>query len=281
MSTQTLERENLKTLIQKELLDSLRNRWFLLFTAIFSLLALGLSWMGLAGIRQYGVSGFGRTTASLINLVILIVPLMGLTLGAMSLAGEREKGTLIYLLAQPISHLEVLLGKYLGLGIALLTALCIGFGLSGLVLAIYGSTSGVPAFLGLVFLTFLVALLSLGLGLLLSSGLQKSATALGSALFIWLVFVFLGDLGLLGTSLVLRVPIEMLFSLSLLNPLQVFKMAAILLLRNNLEALGPAGLYAMRTYGNQLMPFLLGILVLWSVLPTLLAYPIFKKRGGL
>ncbi len=281
MSSRTLERDNLITLIQKELLDSLRNRWFLIFTLIFTLLTVGLSWLGLAGIQRYGVSGFGRTTASLINLVILIVPLMGLMLGAMSLAGEREKGTLIYLLAQPVSHLEVLLSKYLGLGIALLTALCLSFGLGGLLLALYGSTTGVMAFLGLVLLTFLVALLSLGLGLLISSGLQKSATALGSALFLWLLFVFLGDLGLLGTSLVLRVPIETLFTLSLLNPLQVFKMAAVLLLRSNLEALGPAGLYAMRAYGDRLLPLFLGLLILWSIVPTLLAYPIFKKRGGL
>jgi ABC-type transport system involved in multi-copper enzyme maturation permease subunit len=43
---------------------------------------------------------------------------MGLTIGAGSLSGERERGTLQYLLAQPVNRAEVLLGKYLGIVLA-------------------------------------------------------------------------------------------------------------------------------------------------------------------
>ena len=102
--------QNVSLIIRKEILDARRNRWFILYTIIFAGLSLGLSWIGLSGIGNYGLSGFGRTSASLINLVLLIVPMMGLTLGASSLAGERERGTLIYILAQPVSRIEVLLG---------------------------------------------------------------------------------------------------------------------------------------------------------------------------
>ncbi len=85
--------ENVYVLIQKELRDARHNRWFVLYTIAFAALSLALAWFALSGAGNFGLAGFGRTSASLINLVLLIVPLMGLTLGALSLAGEREKGT--------------------------------------------------------------------------------------------------------------------------------------------------------------------------------------------
>ncbi len=85
----------------------------------------------------------------------------------------------------------------------------------------------------------------------------------------------------MGTAIVLRVDIDQLFTLALLNPLQLFKMAAILALRSNLEVLGPAGVYAVRTYGSQLMILLIVILIAWTVLPLTIAYMVFRRRGVL
>ena len=100
-------------------------------------------------------------------------------------------------------------------------------------------------------------------------------------MFFWLVFVFFGDLGLMGTAIVLRLDIDQLFTFALLNPLQIFKMAAILAIRSNLEVLGPAGTYALRTYGSQLMIFLLAILALWSIVPLAGTYLVFRRKGVL
>ena len=130
------------TLAQKELTRCLRNRWFLLYTLAFIALSLAFSYLALAGAGMVGFAGFGRTAASLINLVLLIVPLMALTIGAQSLAGEQEKSTLAYLLAQPINRVEVFLGKYLGLALSLLASLTLGFGISGLVMALNGAGRG-------------------------------------------------------------------------------------------------------------------------------------------
>jgi Cu-processing system permease protein len=109
---------NILILAQKELRDARKNRWFLLYAIAFTGLSLALAWVSLSGAGNYGLAGFGRTSASLINLILLIVPLMGLTLGALSLAGEREQGSLLYLLAQPINQVELLLGKFIGLSLA-------------------------------------------------------------------------------------------------------------------------------------------------------------------
>jgi Cu-processing system permease protein len=267
------------TLANYELRSSLRNRWFMLYALIFALLAVALSSLSLSGAGMFGFAGFGRTAASLINLVLLIVPLMGLTIGAQSLAAEREQGTLAYLLAQPIGRAEVLLGKLIGLGASLLAALLLGFGLAAALIAWQGGLVEAGRYGLLVALSLLLALVSLSLGIALSAWSRSSSLATGLALFVWLALVFLGDLGLMGTAIVMKLDIGALFSLSLINPLQVFKIATVNGLRASLEVLGPAGIYATRTYGDTLMLILTGVLALWIILPMAAAYLRFRTEG--
>lgn len=268
------------TLAQKELRDALRNRWFLLYTLAFVVLSLAFSYLALASSGIVGFAGFGRTAASLINLVLLIVPLMALTIGAQSLSGEMERGTMGYLLAQPVRRIEVFAGKYLGLALSLLASLTLGFGISGVVMAVSGSAAADPtAYVTLVLLAFLLSLAMLSVGFLISALTRKASVAVGIGLFLWLAFVFLGDLGMMGTSMALRVPIPNLFLMSLTNPSQVFKMAAILNINATMDILGPAGIYALQRYGPGLWAIFLCVLVLWAVVPAALAYARFAARG--
>ncbi len=276
-----LDFKNILTITQKELQDARRNRWYLIYVLVFTALSLALAWLGMTGLGDYGLAGFGRTAASIINIVLLIVPLMGLTLGAISLAGERERSTLLYLLAQPVTQLEVLLGKYIGLGIALFSALIFGFGISGILIAIQGGTAEVRLYSLMVMLAFLLALVSLSLGFLISAIVRKGSTAVSIALFVWLLLLVFGDLGIMGTAMVLKLGVSQLLTLTLLNPMQIFKIAAILNIRGSLEVLGPAGIYALRTYGAQLMPVLVTILLAWTLVPLGLAYTAFRKIGPL
>jgi len=92
---------------RREFRDAISSRWFILYTVAFTVLAVAISFMSLAGSGSHGFAGFGRTTAGLLNLIMLVVPLMALIAGAGSIAGERERGTLLYLLAQPISRVEI------------------------------------------------------------------------------------------------------------------------------------------------------------------------------
>lgn len=264
----------------KELRDALHNRWFVLYTLAFIALSLGLSYLALAGSGITGFAGFGRTAASLINLVLLIVPLMALTVGAQSLAGEQERKTLAYLLAQPITRLEVYVGKYLGLSLSLLASLTLGFGISGLLLALNSAGATHPrSYVVLVSLAFLLSLIMLSVGFLISALTRRAGVAVGIGLFLWLVFVFLGDLGMMGTALTLRMPIENLLWLSLANPLQVFKMAAILDINTTLDVLGPAGIYAIQRYGDALMAIFLVVLTMWAIVPAVLAYARFASKN--
>jgi len=276
-----LDFNNVITITLKELQDARRNRWYLIYVLVFSGLSLALAWMGMTGLGDYGLAGFGRTAASIINIVLLVVPLMGLTLGAISLAGERERSTLLYLLAQPVTQLEVLLGKYFGLAIALFSALVLGFGISGILITVQGGSADISLYLVMVLLAFMLGLVSLSLGFLISSMVRKGSTAVSIALFIWLLLLIFGDLGLMGTSMVLKLGVGQLFTLTLLNPMQIFKIAAILNIRGSLEVLGPAGIYALRTYGPQLLPGLIAVLVAWTLVPMSVAYFTFRKSGAL
>lgn len=275
-----LDFKNIITISLKELQDARRNRWYLIYVVVFTGLSLALAWMGMTGLGDYGLAGFGRTAASIINIVLLVVPLMGLTLGAISLAGERERNTLQYLLAQPVTQFEVLFGKYLGLAIALFSALVLGFGISGIFISLQGGSAEINLYLLMVFLAFMLALVSLSLGFLISSMVRKGSTAISIAIFIWLLLLIFGDLGLMGTSIMLKLGVGQLLVLTMLNPMQIFKIAAILNIRGSLEVLGPAGIYALRTYGTQLMPGLIGILLAWTLLPLTFAYYAFRRSGA-
>lgn len=273
-----MELSLLWTIAQAEMREALRNKWLWLYAVGFAGLALALSRAGLSAAGYAGLGGFGRTAASLINALLLFVPLIGLSVGAHSLAADRERGTLLYLLAQPVSRAEIFAGKALGATLAVLTALALGFGLAGLGL---GMNSGgeTTIYLALAGYTLLLALVALGLGFIISSLAYKAAAAFGAALILWLGLVFLADLGVLGAALTWQPNPLGLLGLLLINPLQIFKLGAIHSLRASLDSLGPVGQYALFRFGEQLPLLLIGLLALWGLATFALAFALFKWRG--
>jgi len=124
---------------------ALESRWLFGFTALLTALVLGLSFFGLAQSREVGFQGFARVTLSLMNLVLFVVPLVGLTLGVTSLTGGGA--TLPLLLAQPVGRGEVLLGKFVGLAAALTVAQAVGFGAGGALVAFQAGADQVRGFM--------------------------------------------------------------------------------------------------------------------------------------
>ena len=265
----------------REMRDAWRNRWFVLFTAAFALIAVGLSWLSTTGIVGVGFAGYGRTAASLVNLVLLVVPLMGLVLGTGAVAGERERGSLVFLLAQPIEPWELIVGKFAGLSAAMASSILLGFGIAAAALRARGATGPLGPFLAFLALTTLLAMASVSAGMLISTAAGRMSLAAGFGVFLWLALVFLGDLGLMGTSLTLGMSAEALLTAALVNPLTVFKVTALVLIRGGLETLGPAGLVATRTFGAALLPLLVGVLAAWAVLPVGAAASLLQARRGL
>ncbi len=68
------------------------------------------------------------------------------------------------------------------------------------------------------------------------------------------------------------------FILALLNPAEVFKIASVLVLSTRFEILGPVGVYAVRTFGQQGVFYLMfGIMILWTLIPFGYAYLVFTR----
>lgn len=275
-----MELSLLWTIARRELREALRNKWLAFYAVGFAVLAFALSQASAASAGYAGLGGFGRTAASLINALLLFVPLLGLSVGAGVLAGDRERGTLLYLLAQPVGRAEVFFGKALGAALAVTAALGLGFGFAGLALASAGD--GDPAtYLMLAGYTVLLALAALGLGLVVSALTRKAATAQGAALSLWLGLVFFGDLGLVGATLSLRPTPAVLLGMLVANPLQVFKLAAIYSLRATLDTLGAVGQYAVYHFGETLPFWLLSLLAGWAIASFGIAFILFNRRGDL
>jgi Cu-processing system permease protein len=103
---------------------------------------------------------FSSTTASILNLCLLLAPLIALSMGAGSIAGERDRGNLTYLLSQPLNRWELLLGKYAGLVTAISVATIAGFGAAGLVIATFAHSMDVGTYVLLLGLAVLVAIMT-------------------------------------------------------------------------------------------------------------------------
>jgi len=270
---------NIVTLSRRDLRDALASRWFILYSLAFVALGLCVSYVSASSAGGAGLAGFGRTSAGLVNLVLLVVPLMGLTAGAGSVAGDRERGMLAYLLAQPISRWELLAGKYVALAIALSMSICVGFGVSAMVMSLQRSTADASGYLLLVGLTILLAMSMLSIGMLISVLCRRAAVATGVAVFVWLAMVFATDLGLMAGTIAMKLSIETLFGLAVASPLQVFKMWSLQGVDASLDVLGPAGLYAQTEFGGSLKLLFLGVMAAWTLAPILVAGWVFNRRA--
>ncbi len=270
--------KNVLLIMRKEAAESLKNRWFILYTGCFSALALLVLLIATSGTNIAGFTGYGRTAASLINLVLLFVPLIALITGGISIASERENGTLSYLLSHPVTKSEVFFGKYLGLLIVIWFSISIGFGIAGVGVALRGGGGDVTNYLITALLSALLAASLLGVGFMVSAFSTKASKAIGICVFLWLFFIVLGDLGIMGTTVVLDLGIRQVLILALLNPGEVFKIASVLVLSPRFEILGPVGVYAVRTFGREGIFYLLfSIMALWTLVPLLLAYTVFSR----
>jgi Cu-processing system permease protein len=258
--------------------QALGSRWFVLASGCFLVLSLGLSMLGLAGAERSGLAGFDRTTASVLNLALLFVPLVTLTLGGLAIAGPLEDASMGGLLAQPITRLEVYVGTYSGLLAAVGAAVCTGFGATGLIVGARAGSGNVQAFLGLVGLMLLLGAATLALGTLLSVALRTRARVIGAAFSAWLLLVYVSDLGVIGLTIARNLHPAQVFVLALLNPVEQARVLGTLLLSDRLDLLGPVGVFGLDAFGaSGLVALLVATLAATAVSTLAAGYVLFRK----
>ncbi len=268
----------IRAIMWKELRDAVRSRWLVGYAVAFAAVAVAISQLQGGDI---GSQGFNRTTAGLINLCILLVPLLSLVLGAASIAGERERGTLATLLSQPISSGELLVGKYAGLTLAVWCAIAMGFGGAGLLVALFEPITDVQHYLLFVLLSGALATATLSIGVLISVVADNRVKALSGAVLAWFVLVLAYDLGAIGLALWVSSSGRTLLAVALGNPVEATRLLAILSVEPDLKILGPLGAYMVDRLGTATSAILLlGALLVWSVAPLAIAARIFRGQDA-
>ena len=268
-----------RTIAHQELVINIRNRWTGIFAVAFAALVLAISYFGMVTVGTTGFQDFARTSASLLNLVLYVVPLVSLIMGTMSFTSEKGSSELLF--SQPVTRTEILLGKLAGLFTSIFTATLIGFGLSGLVIAVHAGNEGLSRYPMFVGLSLLLALIFLSLSALVSAICHRKAKAFGAVLCLWFFFVLFYDLLAIGGTFLLKERAANLFIFSSLfgNPVDMVRVASLIVL-NGKEIFGVAGAALLRFLGGETSSVLLltGGLAVWVIAPLLLAQWLLNRQ---
>jgi Cu-processing system permease protein len=253
---------------------AVRSRWTQIFAVVFGVLALTVAGSGYILSGGYGVQDFSRATVSLVQLVLLLVPLSALLLGVMALLPDRGAAELLY--SQPASRTAILLGTMLGLFEALIAAEAVGFGAAGLVIYSQAGQEGVGGFLALFAMAAALTAIFLGLASYICAGTfgRGRSRALALAVAIWFVAVVLFDVVAIGVASVLPSghASRLLIAAAIVNPVDALRTGTLLAIEGT-AAFGASSLALLRfTKGPAGAALLIALsAAVWIVLPSWLA----------
>lgn len=271
---------NILIIAHKEIQEGLRNRWVLATTLLLAALALTLSFLGSAPTGNVGVNRLDVVIVSLSSLTIFLVPLIALLLSHDAIVGESERGTMLLLLSYPVGRSEVIFGKFIGHLAILGFATLFGYGAAAGALTIAGSDIALEswgAFAAMIVSSILLGAVFLAIGYLASTLVGERSTAGGISIGIWLFFVLIYDMALLGGLVAAKghaVPALLLDLLLLANPTDVYRLLN--LGAGNAGAL--SGMGGVAAHSGLTPPVLVAALMLWTALPLGFATIVFSRR---
>lgn len=269
------------TIIGKEIRDGLRNRWVLATSLLLAALALALGLLGSSPTGAVKVDPLTVTVVSLSSLSIFLVPLIAMLLAYDAIVGEIDRGTMALLLSYPVSRWQVIVGKFIGHLAILAIATGAGYGSAGLALQwIHGGmdASAWKPFALLIGASVLLGASFLAMGYLVSTLVRERATAAGIALGVWLFFVVIYDMGLLGVLAAdqgRHVTPDLLNALLLANPSDVYRLLNLTGFENISMYAGMAG---VSDQARLSVPLLMAAQLLWIAVPFLLAAVCFRRK---
>lgn len=264
-------------LAQRDLQEALQARWLLGFALLFALLTVGISYFGLAAAREVGFQGFAQVSASLLNLALFTVPLVAM---APPLLGFTAEEGLAILLTQPVARHQVLLGKLLGMTLAVLLSLGGGLLLGGVIVLVQAGPAALGRYVLLSLLSGLLAAVFVAWGAVVALVASERARALGAALGLWFGLTVLYDLGVLGATIINPgLPLRgLLVTALLLNPVDAVRVTY-LLASGHHSFVGVTGALLADTFGGGTgLGLLLAVLLAWIGLGTAIATWRFARR---
>ncbi len=268
-----------RTIAAYELKVSSRNKWTVLFAMVFAGLAAAISYFGLVTEAVIGFQGFTRTTASLLNLVLYLVPMIALAMGALSFTGEKGANELLF--SQPVTRGEILVGKIAGLFLALAAATLFGFGAAGLLISAQVGIDGLTRYMIFVGFALLLAAGFLTLGATAAIAARGRAKGLGFALILWFFFVLLYDLLMMGIAFLLpEHTANQLIFLSLFgNPIDLARVGSLIAMGDP-AVFGYAGAALVKSLGGSSLAnvALIGGLLIWILAPLVVSARVLRRQ---
>ena len=261
--------------------ESLRSRWFLIYSLIFGGIIVALFVTGLTESRIMGFTGLSRLLVTYLQITMAILPVFVLLTTVRSVAGDREAGIFEYLLSLPVGLNSWYWGKMIGRFFVVFLPVVLAMMLAIVWAALKGAE--IPWTQVLFYTCFLITLAwcFLGIGMLISSMVRSFDVAQGLAFLIWLMLLLFLDLILLGIIIKEGLPPEGVIAIALANPLQVFRTASMMLFDPQLVLLGPSAYVILDNFGRTgyliwalVYPVALGSLCAW------IGYLLFR-RGDL
>ena len=258
--------------------ESLRSRWFVVYSLIFGGIVVALFMTGLTESRVMGFTGLSRALVTYLQITMAILPVFVLLTTVRSVAGDREAGVFEYMLSLPVGLASWYWGKIIGRFVVVFLPVFLAMMLA----VFWASFKGADIPWGQVILYTLMLLVLawcfLGIGMLISSLARTAEVAQGAAFLIWLILLLFLDLILLGLMINNGSTAETVVLIALTNPLQVFRTGAMMLFDPQLVLLGPSAWIILDTFGHVgyliysiIYPLFLGTLCAW------LGYYFFKK----
>ncbi|MCX6163404.1 MAG: ABC transporter permease subunit [Ignavibacteriae bacterium] len=213
-----------------------------------------------------------KSISSILNVVLIIVPLVSTLFGAMHYYNSKE--FIQMLLTQPVKRKEIFKAEYSGISISLSLAFLIGVILP---LSFYGISK---AFVFLLITGIFLSFIFSALALLFSISIEDKVKGIGVLLFLWLFFSVLFD----GLILIVyftfgSYPLEKFtIIMTLLNPVDISRI--MILLNLDLSALlGYTGATFLKFFGSFAgLSVTISSLFAWLVIPVILANRKFKKK---
>lgn len=231
--------------------ESVRARWFLVYSIVFGGVMVGLFASGLTESRVMGFTGLSRLLVTYLQITMALLPIFMLITTVRSVVGDREAGVFEYILALPVGigawYWGKLAGRFLVVFLPVFGAM--------LAAVVWGMIQGVDIpWFQVLFYTGLLAAMAwcfLGIGMLISTLSRSTDVAQGAAFLIWLFLLLFLDLILLGALIQEGLPAESAVAIALINPLQAFRTASMLLFDPQLVLLGPSAYVILDNFGTK------------------------------
>ena len=271
--------KNLLLIAYLDLKESIRANWFIIYSLVFGGLIALFFIAGITESQVMGFSGLSRLLLMYIQVTIIILPIFILITTVRSISGDRDSHILEYMLSFPISLNQYYWGKVLGRFVTVFLPVFMAMAFA----IIYGVFQGaeVPWSIFFLYTGLLFAMSSsfLGIAFFVSSIVKSSEMALGISFFVWIFLLAFIDIALISLMLQNRMSEGLIISIAFLNPMEVFRVAAISLFDPELTVMGPVAFYILDTV-NQGVFILLSILypVLLGILFAFLGYKVFTKK---